>query len=224
MDELGFLVDAPPCRVCGKELGGRQPDGSYHRPAELYAGTYTGLCQRCTSGRAYLVTTLCDGAEVWSFPPHCPSWRRDRQTFVSYPDCGCNHGRVMVSRNLSQGGNYPMSCESCSIRYDSYGPRRIYVAWRSMPASVIRYLNALYNNSYWKRLTELAKRDRLLEGNRPNSKKGEAILRGLAEADYGQLKKSVQAEFAWAFDAYERAKTVSERMREKLVEKYGRIV
>lgn len=42
MDEHGFLP-AHPCRNCGRQLRGA--DSSY--PAELYAGTYTGICYEC---------------------------------------------------------------------------------------------------------------------------------------------------------------------------------
>ncbi|MDE1821165.1 MAG: hypothetical protein KGJ23_07980 [Euryarchaeota archaeon] len=111
MDRDGFL---PPmsCRNCGKPLEG---DGSGH-PAELYAGTWNGLCYPCTGAPAFKSTVEdLSGVEVWSHPPHCPAWRRDRETFLYVPGCGkCDHGRIMVSRSMMLGGSYPVQCGDCS--------------------------------------------------------------------------------------------------------------
>ena len=102
------------CRQCHKPLNA---DGGH--PAELYAGTYTGLCYQCEGGAAYRVhTNPVSGAETWSHPPHCPSWRRDRETFLHYDGCEhCRHGRIMVYRPGPQGGSYPKQCESCSQKH-----------------------------------------------------------------------------------------------------------
>jgi len=106
------------CGQCGKPLEGQ---GSGH-PAESYAGTYNGLCYPCTNGAAYPLNDyqFLSGARYWSHPPHCPSWRRDRETFLAFDDCDqCQHGRIMISRSFGQGGPYPKQCEKCQTRNDS---------------------------------------------------------------------------------------------------------
>lgn len=72
------------CKACGKVLNA---DGGH--PAELYAGTYTGLCYGCERAGTYVVpdSELPDGARRVSWPPACPSWRRDRTEHWAYPDC-----------------------------------------------------------------------------------------------------------------------------------------
>lgn len=104
------------CSRCGEELSGRGGD----RPAETYAGTYTGLCYGCQRTRAFprQVDEL-DGAVWWEWPPHSPSWRRDRETYVAYDgceDCG-GRGRRMVSRPDARGGSYPRNCPACWRRW-----------------------------------------------------------------------------------------------------------
>jgi len=102
------------CKKCGKPLNA---DGNH--PAELYTGTYTGLCYGCEKSSAYVVKEYRDGAKRISYPPHCPSWRRNREEFVAYddcPDCG-GKGRKMISRTFGVGGSYPINCEKCADRY-----------------------------------------------------------------------------------------------------------
>lgn len=114
MDSHGMLP-AHGCKQCGKPLNA---DG-YH-PAELYAGTYTGLCYQCErSGERIIAVSPVDGAETWEFPPHCPSWRRARERFNGYPGCEqCGgKGRLWVGRSDAQGGSYSAQCEQCSQRY-----------------------------------------------------------------------------------------------------------
>lgn len=109
------------CRRCGTALSG---DGG-NRPAETYAGTYTGLCYACQRVGAFpLRTEALDGAVWWEWPPHCPSWRRDRQTFVGYPDCTeCGgRGRELVSRAV--GGSYPRNCRGCMDRLSNHPARK----------------------------------------------------------------------------------------------------
>jgi hypothetical protein len=88
-------------------------------PAELYLGTYTGLCYECERAGVIVVETFPDGAKTLCYPPHCPSWRRDREHYVAYPDCpDCKGvGRKMISRELSRGGNYPESCKRCAEKF-----------------------------------------------------------------------------------------------------------
>lgn len=119
MDKDGMLPQHP-CNACGKPLNA---DG-YH-PAELYAGTYTGLCYACEKRGGYIITRYEDGAIQWSYPPHCPSWRRDRETYIAYPDCAkCNGtGRHYVSRSFARGGSYYRYCAACLDRYCNH-PKR----------------------------------------------------------------------------------------------------
>jgi hypothetical protein len=104
----GFLP-AHDCKVCGTALQG-QGSG---RPAELYAGTYTGLCYTCERSAEFKLSDNADGSETWSFPPACPSWRRTRETYTCFPGHGCAHGSRWVSRADAQGGSYRVSCETC---------------------------------------------------------------------------------------------------------------
>lgn len=110
----GFL-EAHDCKGCGKPLQG---DGS-GRPAELYAGTYTGLCYNCENSGPCITRTDSDGAQHWDCPPHCPAWRRDREFYIGYADCAeCKgQGRHYVSRANPQGGPYYRHCETCFQRY-----------------------------------------------------------------------------------------------------------
>jgi len=118
MDRDGML-GAPgeiKCRGCGKGL---DADGGH--PAERYAGTFTGLCYGCEGGPAFDTGKReASGAEVWSHPPHAPSWRRDRQTYVWFHDCSnprCQHGRTWISRSDPQGGSYTVNCPACWKRH-----------------------------------------------------------------------------------------------------------
>jgi hypothetical protein len=109
------------CKQCGQVLN---PDG--HRPAELYAGTYTGICYACERSGPYVVEAHIDGAMLFSYPPHCPAWRRDRETYYTYLDCNeCGGtGRHYVSRSAAYGGPYSRYCESCMQRFFEY-PKRV---------------------------------------------------------------------------------------------------
>lgn len=110
------------CKQCGKPLNA---DG-YH-PAELYAGTYTGLCYRCElSEERLLQVNPLDGAQHWEFPPHCPSWRRTRERFTGYLGCDLckGRGRLWVGRSDAQGGSYSKQCETCSARFFNHPLRK----------------------------------------------------------------------------------------------------
>jgi hypothetical protein len=120
MDAHGYFP-AHPCRCCGATLQGEGGD----RPAETYAGTYTGLCYKCERSGPYPVgDPLPDGTVRLSYPPHCPSWRRDREEVWAHPDCEeCGgSGRHRVSRSDPQGGPYYRHCRSCLERVSA--PRR----------------------------------------------------------------------------------------------------
>jgi hypothetical protein len=67
----------------------RKPlDADGGHPAERYAGTHNGLCYPCTATGPYMVEVAeLDGCRRLSYPPSCPSLRRDRETELAYPDC-----------------------------------------------------------------------------------------------------------------------------------------
>lgn len=114
-DDRGMYPQHP-CRVCGRPLN---HDGNY--PAELYAGTYTGICYACERTGPFVVTTFEDGCQLVSHPPHCPAWRRTREEYYWYEGCGqCQRGRVWVSRAGSQGGPYTRSCPTCAPRHYAF--------------------------------------------------------------------------------------------------------
>ena len=102
------------CKRCGRMLNA---DGGH--PAELYAGTYTGLCYKCQNAPAIVLQTACDGAKLKEYAPHCPSWRRDRTKVHAYDDCGTckGEGRIYVSRSDPKGGSYYRYCPDCFERY-----------------------------------------------------------------------------------------------------------
>ncbi len=65
MDRNGFLTGPLNCNQCGKELSGENGP----RPAETYAGTYTGLCYSCEKGGALIVKKHFEGAVTYSYKP-----------------------------------------------------------------------------------------------------------------------------------------------------------
>jgi hypothetical protein len=105
-----------PCCECGKPLNA---DGGH--PAELYAGTYTGLCYACERKGPSVVSVYEDGGKLVSHPPSCPSHSRYRDEYFWYEDCRvCRMGRVSVSRPLSQGGSYGCYCAACMRRRTAF--------------------------------------------------------------------------------------------------------
>src|SRR5438128_1995499 len=83
------------CTNCGRLLNA---DGGH--PAELYLGTYTGLCDDCVRAGPFTVTRFGDVAAV-SHPPHAPSWRRNRESYLHWLGCAaprCQWGRIMIDR------------------------------------------------------------------------------------------------------------------------------
>jgi hypothetical protein len=100
------------CKVCGKTLNA---DGNH--PAELYAGTFTGLCYTCERGGPYVVpgSELPDGGRRVSHPPACPSWRRDRTDHWGYPDCENCKGQGAKMRHTAMN-QYLEYCKPCMAR------------------------------------------------------------------------------------------------------------
>lgn len=101
----GMFPEGWTCVRCGRELNA---DG-WH-PAELYAGTFNGLCYPCTGEKAYVVEVEEDGCQVWSYPPHCPSWRRDRETYRGYSECEVCCGTGLQGDHGWHGRRYCVPC------------------------------------------------------------------------------------------------------------------
>lgn len=127
MDRDGMLPAWMFCMRCNKTLNA---DGNH--PAELYLGTFTGLCYGCAAAGPYVArVSLLDGARVLSYPPHCPSWRRDRETYTGYPDCeACQGSGVQGHGTSAGGGRYRLYCRACIERYGSHPVRALDREWR----------------------------------------------------------------------------------------------
>lgn len=131
MDRHGMLPDGPDgfgCVRCAKPLN---MDGNHL--AELYAGTFNGLCYGCTSAPPYVARiAVLDGAREVSWPPNCPSYRRDRQKHLAYEGCGncAGMGLTLVnghtSRSMNNAGHY---CEPCMTRYTAHPVRKAADKW-----------------------------------------------------------------------------------------------
>lgn len=121
MDQDGFYPPHP-CERCGQLLQGFNGNN----PAELYAGTYTGLCNKCMREPVYVVgESDLDGVKLLSYPPACPSWSRERFLCWAYEDCpNCNgNGRHIVWSG--SGGQFSSHCKVCFDRYWGHPVRKI---------------------------------------------------------------------------------------------------
>lgn len=134
MDERGHLAGGPHhCSRCGRELSG--PDGP--RPAETYLGTLNGLCYPCTSSGPYVVARYpWDGAQLVSWPPHCPSWRRTREEFHGYPGCETCAG-LGATRGYGQWTPIWERCRDCSARFWAARPDFEYERWARRAAEAV---------------------------------------------------------------------------------------
>ncbi len=126
MDRHGMLPDDWFCGRCAKPLNA---DGNH--PAEIYAGTFNGLCYGCTSAGPYVAAvTALDGCRRVSWPPHSPSWRRDRESHYGYEGCGTCGGMGIVLpayRSPDNGGG--KSCPDCLARYAAHPQRAGWSQW-----------------------------------------------------------------------------------------------
>lgn len=106
MDKDGMLPSHWKCRDCGLPL-----NDNGMQPAELYAGTYTGLCHKCesTGPRIVKIYNLDSALEV-SYPPSCPSWRRDREDYTAYFDCNICEGKGRVVKSRHRHKTFCMDC------------------------------------------------------------------------------------------------------------------
>lgn len=117
----GMFPEEWTCQRCGKKL---DADGGH--PAERYAGTYNGLCYACTGAGPFVVSVATiDGAQEVSWPPHCPSWRRNRETFFGYTDCEFCGG---LGAKRGYWPNPHNRCTECSQRYHGHHDREWYWA------------------------------------------------------------------------------------------------
>ena len=124
MDEHGMLPKGLRCKRCGRAL-----DADGNHPAERYAGTYTGLCDDCTRAPVFMVEEdPTDGARKLSYPPQCPSWRREREEVVAYADCPACQGTGRVQETVYQWSGWRETimaqCKACHERYWSAEHRR----------------------------------------------------------------------------------------------------
>jgi hypothetical protein len=114
------------CLKCGKLLNA---DGNH--PAEVHAGTSNGLCYGCTKAGPYITRVyLLDGARQLSWPPSCPSYRRDRETFYGYAGCEvCKGLGIGGIRSSMGGGTYRTKCDPCWNRFYGQPARKTDTEW-----------------------------------------------------------------------------------------------
>ena len=120
MDKDGFYP-IHNCKRCNKPLQG-QGSG---RPAELYAGTYTGLCYPCTNAPMIILRQYPDGAQRKEYSPYRPSYRRNRNSYIAYDDCDDCKGLGYTYR-YQRHGSYRAYCDTCSRRFYKHPIRQAY--------------------------------------------------------------------------------------------------
>jgi hypothetical protein len=124
MDRHGMLPDDWSCMRCAKQLGTRNP-------AELYAGTWNGLCYGCTSEGPYVAAVAAlDGARKVSWPPNCPSYRRDRQEHYAYEDC--ENCKGLGATGYHSTSHAAETCKPCLARYCAHPVRRAAEKWLTL--------------------------------------------------------------------------------------------
>jgi hypothetical protein len=197
----GFYPDHE-CKQCGKALGGtKHGPGSYGRPAELYAGTYTGLCYTCQNKNDYVLYIYpLDNAQQISAPPHCPNWRRDRELYIAYADCSdCKgKGRKMISRSFANGGPYPQYCKTCFDRFYNHPLRKAKSAYLLHNTSRIHNAAESMWQTYLRKTLKIPKRYNWKTDPKNISDQAKALLDG----DYAR-------------DLYERAQNLKNKVRDK---------
>lgn len=136
MDRHGMLPDEIFCIRCAKPLN---MDGGH--PAELYAGTYNGLCYGCTGAGPYVAAVAqLDGCQRVSWPPPCPSHRRDRVDHYGYPDCaGCK------GQGATGYASSAKSCDACLARYTAH-PQR--AGWSRWSERIMRSCQAAFERAW----------------------------------------------------------------------------
>lgn len=140
-----FMAVGATCKRCGVVMGGNFDGIGWDRPAEIYAGTATGLCDKCMRESDYVLETFEDGAKRVSVAPTCPSWRRDRTTHIAYDNCPECGGKG-YTRSSGTWGSSNASCKTCYDRYVSYPKRkfrRLYLALER--ENIIDYIESEFN-------------------------------------------------------------------------------
>lgn len=192
MDPVTGHFPSWPCQGCGKEL-----DGEYGpNPAETYAGTFNGLCYTCTGKSPFVVSIAeLDNARLVSWPPHLPSWRRDRETFYGYEDCqhceGLGAKRAYRPRSsVSGGGPLWERCSSCGPRYWDH-PRRRWLQAREdllARATQARFTHLLDQAALAELGVKRASRKRLNEAAQALPEDHVSAIRALVIARYVAIK------------------------------------
>lgn len=171
----GMLPSSLGCTRCGVQLGANR--------AELYAGTYNGLCYPCTSEPAYLVAVNpLDGLRRWSWPPSSPSHRRHREIRYGYADCSDCAGKGALRRGGAWSLSY-LQCEQCASRRDSHPLRRWY-------SDRMRTLYRVADERYAERLREAAGVKR-----RTARKTADAMVRALPAATKLTIRAEVRGQY-----------------------------
>lgn len=135
MDRHGMLPDKWCCARCAKPLNA---DGNH--PAELYAGTWNGLCYGCTAEPAYVArVAVLDGAREVSWPPSCPGHRRDREKHTAYEGCEACGGLGVEGTPYAQARQW---CRPCMKRYMAHPVRRAASRWLEQ---AMRSCNAVFS-------------------------------------------------------------------------------
>lgn len=97
-------------------------------PAELYAGTYTGLCYRCSFlDKIIMKVSDLDGAMHISHAPTQPSYRRDRTHEIGYIDCSDCKGEGRVYTGYHNWSRHYTYCKACHDRYFNHPLRKAYM-------------------------------------------------------------------------------------------------
>ena len=132
------------CRNCGLPLSGENGP----RPAELYAGTYTGLCYKCQSiAKAVVHTSHLDGAMHISYRAQNYSGLGSRVCYVAYADCPvCNgNGRIKGEYNRNACCYSYRHCMTCHHRYYEEPHRKVY---SEASSKLSRLLRIASNNAF----------------------------------------------------------------------------
>lgn len=181
MDSTGHFT-VPLQRIrCGQPL--RVDHG------ETHAGRFNGLCERCTKSGPYLeAVAVLDGCQRLSYPPHLPSWRRDREHFRGYEDCAECGGRGIArerGRDIT-GGPYPVRCKACSNRYDAHPLRSWAGGWRHQIAAAAQA-------EYEHRLDELARKNLPPRPSKRTVRQMRDQL--IAEGEHADIKAELQTRY-----------------------------
>lgn len=195
----GFLENCR-CKNCNKPLSGQ--DGP--RPAESYAGTYTGLCYDCEGAKDFVLTHYqLDSCKLISTPPSCPSWRRERETYYAYDDCSNCKGKGYTWKSGTYGGFSRHYCEPCINRFSEQETRKLATTIKCRRSTIIRAAE----NRYTAALLAEIKKQKLSKKKKISRIEALDILgdnafpirdKVKADADAVILKHEKSRAYAWA--------------------------